>query len=156
MHMKYRIRNQKDVAAGLIYALAGAGFSLGALDYKMGDPARMGPGWFPFWIGILLLAVGAATAAAGLRPTASEDKVKRPDFGALAWIIGAVVLFGLLLQPLGLVLALLALVLVSSLASHEFRWRSAFLTAVALILFSGAVFVWGISLQIPLWPTFLR
>ena len=55
--MKYRIRNQQDVAAGLIYVLAGAGFSVGALNYKIGEAARMGPGWFPFWIGVLLVAV---------------------------------------------------------------------------------------------------
>lgn len=154
--MKFSIRNQKDVAAGLLYVAFGAAFSLGALNYKLGDPARMGPGWFPFWIGILLVLVGVLTTVSGVRATAAPEKVKRPEFAALAWIIGAVVLFGLLLQPLGLVASLLALVIVSSLASHEFTWKSAVVTAVALILFSSAVFIWGINLQIPLWPTFLR
>lgn len=154
--MKLRIRNQKDVAAGLLYVGFGAAFSLGALNYKLGDPARMGPGWFPFWIGILLVVVGACTAFGGVRATAGESRVKRLEFAALAWIIGAVVLFGLLLQPLGLVAALAVLVVVSSLASHEFSWKAAVATAVALILFSTAVFIWGINLQIPLWPSFLR
>ena len=154
--MKFRIRNQKDVAAGLIYVLAGAGFSLGALNYKLGDPARMGPGWFPFWIGILLVAVGVATASQGLRPHAAEESLKKPQLPTLLWVLGAVVLFGVLLQPLGLVLALAALVLVSSLASHEFTWRGTLLNAVVLILFSVGAFIEGINLQIPLWPTFLR
>ena len=154
--MKLRIRSQKDVAAGLIYVLAGAGFSLGALNYHLGDPARMGPGWFPFWIGILLVAIGAATAAAALRPRAPEDRLQKPELRPLAWIIGSVALFGLLLQPLGLVVALAILVIVSSLASHEFTWKGTLATAVAMILFSGAVFIWGINLQIPLWPSFLR
>lgn len=154
--MKLRIRNQKDVAAGLLYVAFGAAFSLGALNYKLGEPARMGPGWFPFAIGILLVIVGAVTAFGGIRPAAAEQKVKRLELRALAWIIGAVVLFGLLLQPLGMVAALLVLVIVSSLASHEFSWKGTLATAVALILFSSAVFIWGINLQIPLWPTFLR
>jgi hypothetical protein len=154
--MKYRIRNQKDFAAGLVYLLGGAGFSLGALNYKIGDAARMGPGWFPFFVGILLVIVGLVTAAGALRPTASQEPLQRPQFGPLAWVIGAVVLFGLLLQPLGMVAALAVLVLVSSAASHEFGWKGALATAVALILFSSAVFIWGINLQIPLWPAFLR
>jgi hypothetical protein len=154
--MKFSIRNQKDVAAGLVYVAFGAAFSLGALNYKLGDPARMGPGWFPFWIGVLLVVVGLLTTMSGMRVTAVEEKVKRPEFGALAWIIGAVVLFGALLQPLGLVASLLVLVVVSSLGSHEFTWKSAVITAVALILFSTAVFIWGINLQIPLWPSFIR
>jgi hypothetical protein len=154
--MKYRIRSQKDVAAGLIYVLAGAGFSLGALNYKIGEAARMGPGWFPFWVGVLLAVVGLITAAGGVRATAPEDKVQKPDLAAVAWILGAVVLFGLLLQPLGLVVSLAALVLVSSMASHEFGWKGALLTAAVLIVFSTGVFIWGINLQIPLWPAIAR
>lgn len=154
--MKLRIRSQKDVAAGLIYVLAGAGFSLGALNYKLGDPARMGPGWFPFWIGILLIAVGIATAATGLKPDTAPDKLQRLELSTLAWIIGSVVLFGLLLTKGGLVLALAALVLVSSRGSHEFTWRGTLLALVVLIVFSVGVFIYGINLQIPLWPSFIR
>ncbi|MCC2633574.1 MAG: tctB [Ramlibacter sp.] len=153
--MKVAIRNQKDVAAGLIYVLAGAAFSLGALNYRLGDAARMGPGWFPFWVGVLLAAVGMATIAGGMRANAPPEAMKRPQFGAMAWILGAVVLFGLLLQPAGLVLSLVVLVLVSSRASHEFTWRGALVNAVVLVAFSVGAFIKGISLQLPLWPAFL-
>ena len=154
--MKLRIRNQKDVAAGLLYVAFGATFSLGALGYKLGEPARMGPGWFPFSIGILLVIVGAITALGGMRATSGEQKIKRIELRTLAWVTGAVVLFGLLLQPLGMVAALAVLVIVSSLASHEFTWKGALANTVVLVLFSLAAFIWGISLQIPLWPSFLR
>jgi hypothetical protein len=153
--MKLAIRNQKDVAAGVIYVIAGAAFSLGALNYKLGDAARMGPGWFPFWVGVLLAAVGMATIASGARAHAAPEKMKRPELRAMAWILGAVVLFGLLLQPAGLVLSLLVLVLVSSRASHEFTWRGALANAALLIAFSVGAFIKGISLQLPLWPAFL-
>lgn len=153
--MKVAIRNQKDVAAGLIYVLAGAAFSLGALNYKLGDAARMGPGWFPFWVGVLLAAVGMATIASGMRASAAVEAMKRPQVGAMVWILGAVVLFGLLLKPAGLVLSLVVLVLVSSRASHEFTWRGALVNAVVLVAFSVGAFIKGISLQLPLWPAFL-
>jgi hypothetical protein len=153
--MTLAIRNQKDVVAGLIYVLAGAAFSLGALNYRLGDAARMGPGWFPFWVGVLLAAVGMATIASGMRASATVEAMKRPQLGAMAWILGAVVLFGLLLQPAGLVLSLAVLVLVSSRASHEFTWRGALANAVVLVAFSVGAFIKGISLQLPLWPAFL-
>ena len=153
--MRWRIRNQKDFAAGLIYVAAGAGFSIGALGYRLGDPARMGPGFFPFWIGVLLAVVGLITAGSSLRLNAEAEKLKRPEFGPMAWILGGVVLFGLLLEPLGVVLSLAILVLVSSRASHEFTWRGAIVNAALLVAFSTAVFIYGISLQIDLWPSWL-
>lgn len=153
--MGMRVHNQKDVAAGLLYVAAGAAFSIGALNYKMGDAARMGPGWFPFWVGILLAVVGLLTALGGMRRTAADERVQRPDIVALAWILGGVVLFGLLLEPLGLVLSLALLVLISMRASHEFTWRGALATAAVMIVFSWVTFVWGIELQIGLWPAFL-
>jgi hypothetical protein len=153
--MKFAVRNQKDVVAGLIYMVAGTAFSLGALNYKLGDAARMGPGWFPFWIGVLLVAVGMATVASGMHTRALADVVKRPELRAMAWILGAVVLFGLLLNTAGLVLSLVVLVLVSSRASHEFTWRGTLINAVVLVAFSVGAFIKGINLQIPLWPTFL-
>lgn len=154
--MKYRIRNQQDVAAGLIYVLSGAAFSLGALNYRIGEAARMGPGWFPFWIGVLLVAIGAATVAAGMRPKAAQLAVKRLEIASMAWILGAVVLFGLLLPRAGLLLSLSVLVLVSSRASHEFSWKGALLNTAILIAFSVGAFIWGIKLQIPLWPAFMQ
>ena len=74
--MKFSIRNQKDVAAGLLYVAFGAAFSLGALNYKLGEPARMGPGWFPFAIGVLLVIVGAVTSARA-RPRESFESRTR-------------------------------------------------------------------------------
>ncbi|MGV3569811.1 MAG: tripartite tricarboxylate transporter TctB family protein [Ramlibacter sp.] len=149
------IRNQKDFAAGVIYVFAGAGFALGALNYTVGEAARMGPGWFPLWIGILLAVVGLVVVAGSVRATATPDRLQPPQLGSLAWILGGVVLFGLLLQPAGLVIALAVLVLVASRASHEFSWRAAILNAVFLILFAVAVFIEGINLQLRLWPAFL-
>ncbi|MBL0419030.1 tripartite tricarboxylate transporter TctB family protein [Ramlibacter sp. AW1] len=156
MRSGLRLRNQKDFAAGVIYIVAGAAFALGALNYRIGEASRMGPGWFPFAIGILLTLVGFATLYNGLRKSAAVERIKRPHPSTIAWVLGAVVLFGLLLQPMGMVLSLLVLVLVSSRASHEFTWTGALLNAIALTVFSMLVFIWGIDLQIPLWPAFMQ
>lgn len=155
MGLERRIVNEKDFAAGVIYIAAGGAFGLGAFNYNIGEAARMGPGWFPMAIGLLLVAVGLLTVVSAVRKSATADPLKRPDLRSMAWILGAVTLFGLLLQPVGLVLSLLVLVIVSSMASHEFSWKATVVNAVVLVVFSVGVFIKGIDLQIGLWPAFL-
>ncbi|WP_432257807.1 tripartite tricarboxylate transporter TctB family protein [Cupriavidus sp. TMH.W2] len=150
-----RIRSQKDFASGLMFILVGFGFSWVARGYSMGTAAKMGPGYFPFWLGVVLALLGALVLWGALSSKAEEDHLARWDVKSLLWILGAVVLFGLMLKPLGMVLSVLVLVLVSSMASHEFSWKGAILNAIVLVVISLGAFVYGINLQMPVWPAFL-
>jgi len=150
-----RIRSQKDFASGLMFVLVGLGFSWVSRGYSMGTAAKMGPGYFPFLLGIVLAILGALVLWGSLSRHIEEDQLARWDLKILLWILGAVVLFGLLLKPLGMVLSVVVLVLVSSMASHEFNWKGAILNAVILVLISMGAFVYGINLQMPVWPAFL-
>ena len=62
-------------------------------------------------------------------------------------------LFGALLPKLGMLIALPVLVLVSSLASDEFSLKGSLVNAVVLTAMSWAMFIWGLKLTIPLWPS---
>jgi len=150
-----RIRSQKDFASGLMFILVGLSFSFVARGYSMGTAAKMGPGYFPFWLGIVLALLGALVLWGSLSSKMAKDQLERWDVKILLWILGAVVLFGLLLKPLGMVLSVVVLVLVSSMASHEFSWKGAVLNAIILVLISMGAFVYGINLQMPVWPAFL-
>ncbi|MFC4481768.1 MULTISPECIES: tripartite tricarboxylate transporter TctB family protein [Cupriavidus] len=150
-----RIRKQTDLLSGLMFVVVGLSFSFVARGYSMGTAAKMGPGYFPFWLGIVLALLGAVVAAGSMSREGEADSMARWDIKTLLWILGSVVLFGLLLKPLGMVLSVLALVLVSSMASHEFTWRGAALNAVVLVAISTVAFVYGINLQMPVWPAFL-
>lgn len=152
--MKLHIRNQSDFAAGLLYIVVGGAFSMGALTYKLGEPARMGPGFFPFWVGVLLVAVGVIVALQALRISADLEKMPRFDPRTMFWVLGPVILFGFTLQPLGLILSLVLLIMLSSMASHEFGWKGAIVNTVVLLAISVVAFVWGVSLIVPLWPRF--
>ncbi|SPS01695.1 tripartite tricarboxylate transporter TctB family protein [Cupriavidus taiwanensis] len=147
-----RIRKQTDFISGLMFIILGLSFSFIARGYSMGTAARMGPGYFPFWLGIVLALLGAVVAAGSLSHKSETDRMARWDIKTLLWILGSVVLFGLVLKPLGMVLSVLALVLVSSMASHEFTWKGAILNAAILVLISTVAFVYGINLQMPVWP----
>jgi len=115
----------------------------------------MGPGYFPFWLGICLAALGAVVTLTALSPKAEETEVSKFDFKILAIIIGSVIMFGALLRPLGLYLSLFLLVVISSVASHEFSWKVAVLNAIFLVVFCWLAFIKGLGLIFPLWPSFL-
>lgn len=150
-----RIRSQQDFASGLMFILVGLGFSWVARGYSMGTAAKMGPGYFPFLLGLVLAVLGALVLIGSLSSKGEEDHLSRWDLKTLLWILGSVVLFGLLLKPLGMVLSVFVLVLVSSMASHEFSWKGALLNSVVLVLISMGAFVYGINLQMPVWPAFI-
>ncbi|AVA34984.1 putative tricarboxylic transport membrane protein [Cupriavidus metallidurans] len=150
-----RIRSQKDFASGLMFILVGLGFSFVARGYSMGTAAKMGPGYFPFLLGLVLAILGALVLMGSLSSKGEEDQLARWDLKTLLWILGSVVLFGLLLKPLGMVLSVFVLVMVSSMASHEFSWKGALLNSVVLVLIALGAFVYGINLQMPVWPAFI-
>ena len=52
------IKSQKDFFAGLAFLLIGVAFAWGATNYTVGEGARMGPGYFPLMLGIVLIVLG--------------------------------------------------------------------------------------------------
>jgi hypothetical protein len=139
------------IAFGLFFA----GF---AQQYDLGTAARMGPAYFPTVLGLLLMAIGAFVAFKGLRLEADEGHghVDKFHFKPLVLVLGAVIAFGLLLRPAGLIVALLALIFVSSLGSGEFKLKEILPLAIGLCLLVLAVFIWGLGLTIPVLPAFME
>ena len=72
----------------------------------------------------------------------------------LIWVLSAFVIFGLTAKLLGLVIAILLLVVISSYGGHEHRWKEAIISSVILAAGSIGVFVYGLKLPFPIWPEF--
>jgi len=145
------IRSPKDFWAGLIFVALGAAFVGLALQYRLGDMHRIGPGLFPALVGSLLVGLGLIVAgrALVLEGPAIERIQARPILVSLT----AIVLFGLALQWLGVVAAIAVLVLVGACASRDVRIPQVLALAAFLIVFSVAIFVWLLGLPLPLWPS---
>lgn len=144
------IRHPKDFFAGLLFIGFGIAAIVIALDYPLGSAARMGPGYFPRILGILLIGLGSILALRALR-------LQGPPLPGWPWrptivALGSVVLFGAMVNHAGIVLATIALIVVASAASHEFRPREAALSGVVLATLAVLVFVMGLKLQLPIWP----
>ncbi|MCS6763033.1 MAG: tripartite tricarboxylate transporter TctB family protein [Candidatus Protistobacter heckmanni] len=150
-----QVRSKKDLYSGLMFVVVGLAFSFIARTYSMGTTAKMGPGYFPFWLGILLAILGVIVLGVAMSPKTAEDEMDKWDVKSVLWITGSVTLFGLLLKPLGLILSLIALVFVSAMASHEFQWKGTVVNAILLVVLAYVAFVWGLGLQFPVWPAFI-
>ncbi len=153
--MRISVKNQKDFFAGLIFVLFGAIFALGATAYRRGEAARMGPGYFPFVLGCLLAALGSLVLAGSVAFHAENGAVERLHLRPMLLVLGPIAAFALLLRPAGVVVALIALIMISSRASDEYRLKEAILNTFVLIAASLAIFVWGLHLQFPIWPKFI-
>ena len=80
--------------------------------------------------------------------------VFRPDAKPLVLVTAATIAYGYLMKPLGLVIATAALVYISALGGHEFRWKEVTILFIILVLFSVLVFVKGLTLPFPIWPEY--
>ena len=70
-------------------------------------------------------------------------------------MFGSIAAFALLLRTAGLVVSIFAIILISSLASDESRFKETLISAIVLCAASLAMFVYGLNLQIPVWPIFI-
>lgn len=148
--MSILIRNPRDFYAGLLFLFFGAVATFFANDYPMGTALRMGPGYFPKVLGLLLLALGAITCATGLalRGEAVERLRARP----LILILAAVGAFALLIEPAGIIVSTALSVALATLATAESRVREVVVLLIVLLAIAVGVFTYGLGLPFKLLP----
>ncbi len=159
-----KIKSQKDFAAGLMFMVVGGAFAWGATNYTVGQAARMGPGYFPLMLGIVLAIIGAFV----LFESMVVDTEDGEPIGSIAWkplcfIIGANLAFGVLLGGLpsigvpamGLIVAIIALTFIASMAGSEFKVKEVAILSVVLCVLSYLAFIKLLSLQFQVWPSFI-
>lgn len=145
-----KIKSQEDFWAGLMFISFGILAIVVARDYPMGSALRMGPGYFPTYLGAIMIVIG--TIMAGRAYRVEGEKIGRWGWRPLLWLSAAFAAFGLLIDEAGFVLALLALIIASSLAGRDTRPVELMLLIVVLIAGSVALFIYGLELPYRLFP----
>ena len=158
------IKSQKDFFSGVMFMAVGIAFAWGATQYKIGTGARMGPGYFPLLLGVLLAVLGAIiTFKAMVVETVDGDKIGSWAWKPLFFIIAANVVFGVLLGGLpsikfpafGLIVAIYALTFIAAHAGDEFKFKEVAVLATILAVMSYLAFIVLLKLQFPVWPAFI-
>ena len=158
------IKSQKDFFSGLMFMAVGVAFAWGASSYTIGTGARMGAGFFPLVLGVLLAVLGAViTFKALVVETVDGDKIGSFAWKPLFFIIAANLVFGVMIGGLpswgipkmGLVIGIYALTIIASFASERVRWVEVFVLGTALTVLSYLAFIVLLKLQFPVWPAFI-
>lgn len=158
------IQSQKDFYSGLLFMLIGIGFAWGATTYNVGTGARMGPGYFPLMLGVLMALLGALiTFKAMVFKTEDGDKIGSWAWKPLFFVIAANLIFGVLLGGLpsihlpamGMVVAIYVLTFVAALAGEQFKLKEVAILATILAIASYLGFIVLLQLQFQAWPTFI-
>jgi len=146
--MEIELKKNKDFWSGLMLIIIGAGAMFLAKDYRFGSALNMGPGFFPSVLGGILFAFGIITMVVGLR---SGEKIRgNLSIRAIILLPLSLVLFGILVEHVGFIPALTALILVAAAAGRQFKFAEVLPLAALLIVVSIGVFIWGLGLPYPL------
>jgi putative tricarboxylic transport membrane protein len=146
-----KIRAPKDFWSGVMFCGFAAVAIFAARGYSLGSAGRMGPGYFPLLLAGLLAVLGAALIARSV--VLSGEPLSRFHVQPLVLIAAGVCLFGVLIEPSGLVVSLAVLTLMAALSGGRFRLVETLALAAALIVFSVGVFVYALGLPLNIWPS---
>lgn len=159
-----KLASQKDFFSGLMFTIVGVSFAVGATNFEVGNAARMGPGYFPLLLGILLSVLGIFVTGQSFRSKAPDgDPIGKIAWRPLCFVLGANLAFGVLLVGLpsvgipamGLIVAIYGLVIIAGFARPNCDVKESLILATILAIGSYGAFVYMLNLQFPVWPAFL-
>jgi putative tricarboxylic transport membrane protein len=137
--------------AGAILALA-LGFLLISQGVKLppGKEGAPGPGFFPVWIGVGLMALSLIPL---IRPSGGQkvgDLLPRGNEAVrVAWVLVALILYAALLKPLGFIIATFSLFLILLQFYRRGRWWVAVALSLAAVLGSYWLFARFFEMPLP-------
>ena len=145
---------RESLLGAFLLAVGGAS-AWEATRYPLGSARDMGPGYFPLCLGLLLAVIGGVLLARSLpgvdksRWRAAADTLR----ASYLWPIALSLLgFGLVVEHTGLFIATVGLVIASSAAGEDFRWRTATVWGLVVATFCSLLFVKLLGMQLPVWP----
>lgn len=141
-------KSWRDVAAGSIFLVIGAAFAVGAMNYQLGTPLRMGPGFMPLLLAVLLVALGLVVIVTGMNKTqaAQSDPVAWRGIGL---VVASLAVFGLFARPLGLMPIVFLCTFLTALASRSNTVLSASAIALAMSALCYLIFKTGLGIALP-------
>jgi hypothetical protein len=139
----------RDIIGGFALSAVGLYAAYQALDYEFGSLTRMGPGYFPVGLGLMLAVLGLVIAVPAFFRKGEPLAV---EWRTMVLVLGSLVVFAASLKSLGLVAATVLAVVVSTFADRDTRWKGRLFIAGGVALVTFLVFAVGLSMILPIWP----
>lgn len=145
-----RLRWGEDLATGLLFIAIGVGALIVGWDYPMGSLQKPDTGVLPHMLAWGLIGIGGVLLCKSI--TMGDVAIEGWSWRPLIMVTIATVAFGLTIDRLGLVVAMILSMVLSSQGSDETRWREFSIFVAIMIASSWAVFIWLLGMPIPVWP----
>jgi hypothetical protein len=149
--MSIKAANRKDLLGGALILVLGLATAFQATRYDIGSLRRMGPGFFPLALGVILMVTGMLIIAASRRAVTGPAAVRLPpEWRGWICICAAIAAFIVMGRYGGLLPATFAIVFISALGDRHNSLRTAVLLALSMTLICLVVFWWLLQLRLPL------
>jgi hypothetical protein len=145
----------KNLLAGLIFVGFGLAFGYAASNYQIGTALRMGPGYFPIILAVIMVVLGAIIVVQSFLSGTDEIPLGQVPWRGLVLLIGALVFFGFTVRGLGLLPSLFVTVFLAGFASRSNGLVGALVLAVGLTTLCMVIFIWALGLPLPLFGPWL-
>jgi hypothetical protein len=145
-----KIKDPQDFWCGLFFVALGALAMYLSRDYAMGDALNMGPGYFPTWLGAIMICFGVVIGGFALQREAAEEQTESlREWGFRPWLVlpAALAAYALLLDAdIGFVPALLVLIVGCALAHKDVRWRETVVLSICVTAGAVGIFYYGLGM----------
>ena len=136
----------KDFLSGVMFIAFGLVALYFGQHLAVGTSVRMGPGYVPRMLSYILLGLGGLICIMALFTVG--EITEKPKWKPITLVTIGIVAFALLLERTGLLPALVALVLISSLGGDEFKLWEVIGNIVVLAILCIIVFKVGLGMNI--------
>jgi len=144
---------KKDFYAGLAMVLLGGAVTLNSSTYNLGTFMHMGPGMFPFMLGILMTFVGVLIFITGLMTPLEEGERILPEsmeWRGWACILAGPLMFILFGQFFGMVAGTFMCVFVSALGDRTATLKGSAVLAACITVAGAFLFSYVLKVPFPL------
>ncbi|MFD2236022.1 tripartite tricarboxylate transporter TctB family protein [Aureimonas populi] len=148
MHSSTHTKSQRDIIAGGIFLAIAATFGFISLGYEMGTPLRMGPGFIPLTLAIILAILGVVIIVSGIRKNETVETSPVSWTGS-ALVVASLVIFGVFARQLGLVPIVFLCTALTAFASRNNTLLSALTIAAAMSILCYLIFKIGLGITLP-------
>jgi hypothetical protein len=152
--VRLRVSNPQDFWCGIFFVALGALALYLSRNYKMGDALDMGPGYFPVWLGGIMVGFGVAISGLAVRRRASDTEAAEfRGWGLRPWLVlpCALAAYALLMDAdVGFVPSLFVLIVGCAAAHKDVNWRETVLRGSCVTAAAVAIFSYGLGVPYPL------
>ena len=144
---------KRDFYAGGLMTLLGAAITLNSTTYSTGTLMHMGPGMFPFILGIVLTFIGVLILGTALVTPLSDDEAilpKNREWRGWGCILAGPILFIIFGEFFGMVAGTFACVFVSALGDRTATLKSSLVLAAGVTFFGVLLFSYVLQLPFPM------